>query len=417
MNKKMGLVLCITGIILIGIGIFLEIMKKENQIVISNNEEEIVNTDYILNNSLIKKIHKHENYLISPYSISIALNMLRDGSNNQSREQIDNVLQNKKINDLSIENKLNIANGLFVKNDYKNLVLNSYYNKIKKDYHGDIVYDDFQTPEVINSWVSEKTKGMIPGLLQTVPPRFVLAIVNALALDIKWQDKFDCESTRSEPFTKMDGSKIDVEMMHASYAFSDYKYINEDDLKGIILPYEKIEGNNTQLEFIGLMPKDIDNYISNLKEKELMDIDKKSKEASDDIHVHLSLPRFTYDYNFEDFKNALIDMGITDVFDEKKANLSNIIPKEKLENNIYISDAIHKTKIELSETGTKAAAVTAFIISEASGIPKKYDFVSIEFNRPFIYIIRDKITKEIIFFGAVYEPNIWQGSTCTEGGY
>lgn len=102
---------------------------------------------------------------------------------------------------------------------------------------------------------------------------------------------------------------------------------------------------------------------------------------------------------------------------KKKANLSNIIPKEKLENNIYISDAIHKTKIELSETGTKAAAVTAFIISEASGIPKKYDFVSIEFNRPFIYIIRDKITKEIIFFGAVYEPNIWQGSTCTEGGY
>ena len=319
MNKKMGLVLCITGIILIGIGIFLEIMKKENQIVISNNEEEIVNTDYILNNSLIKKIHKHENYLISPYSISIALNMLRDGSNNQSREQIDNVLQNKKINDLSIENKLNIANGLFVKNDYKNLVLNSYYNKIKKDYHGDIVYDDFQTPEVINSWVSEKTKGMIPGLLQTVPPRFVLAIVNALALDIKWQDKFDCKSTRSEPFTKMDGSKIDVEMMRASYAFSDYKYINEDDLKGIILPYEKIEGNNTQLEFIGLMPKDIDNYISNLNEKELMDIDKKSKEASDDIHVYLSLPRFTYDYNFEDFKNALIDMGITDVFDEKKS--------------------------------------------------------------------------------------------------
>ena len=100
-------------------------------------------------------------------------------------------------------------------------------------------------------------------------------------------------------------------------------------------------------------------------------------------------------------------MGITDVFDSTKANFNKVMDNSE----IYVNTAIHKTRIELNETGTKAAAVTYFGTKD-NAMPMLDKSYSIAFNRPFIYMIRDKATNEILFFGVVEEPNIWKGSTC-----
>ena len=76
-------------------------------------------------------------------------------------------------------------------------------------------------------------------------------------------------------------------------------------------------------------------------------------------------------------------------------------------------EAIHKTHIDLNENGTKAAAVTYFGMFKNTSIePKEKEIINIEFNKPFIYIIRDPKTNEMLFFGVVYEPNKWIDSTC-----
>ena len=82
--------------------------------------------------------------------------------------------------------------------------------------------------------------------------------------------------------------------------------------------------------------------------------------------------------------------------------------------NVYVGEAIHKTHIELNEVGTKAAAITYFGMFKNSALiePNEYETIDINFNKPFIYMIREASTKEILFFGTVYEPNIWKGSTC-----
>ena len=68
----------------------------------------------------------------------------------------------------------------------------------------------------------------------------------------------------------------------------------------------------------------------------------------------------------------------------------------------------------MNEKGTKAAAVTAFITGETSAMEtKEPEIVKVEFNKPFVYIIRDKASKEMLFFGVVYEPLKWSGSTCS----
>ena len=82
--------------------------------------------------------------------------------------------------------------------------------------------------------------------------------------------------------------------------------------------------------------------------------------------------------------------------------------------NIYVGEAIHKTHIDLNEKGTRAAAVTYFGMYKATGFMKEKEKAVITFNKPFIYMIKDAETGELLFFGVVYEPNKWQGSTCSE---
>jgi serpin B len=79
---------------------------------------------------------------------------------------------------------------------------------------------------------------------------------------------------------------------------------------------------------------------------------------------------------------------------------------------LYVSTAVHKTYIDLNEKGTKAAAVTYFGIESYNSMEPEKKQKEIKFNKPFIYMIRDKKTKEMLFFGVVEEPNKWKGQTC-----
>ena len=77
-----------------------------------------------------------------------------------------------------------------------------------------------------------------------------------------------------------------------------------------------------------------------------------------------------------------------------------------------ISEAIHKTYIDVNEDGTRAAAVTGFLYNDKASIVMDKKIYSITFDKPFIYLIREKLTGELLFFGTVYEPTICSGNTC-----
>ena len=412
MNKKSWILVILVSVLLILVGALM-FMKEEKKDEKENHEEVITKADEeVAKNftvNLIKKIHANNNYLISPYSIEIALNMLREGTNGNTKEEIDKVIGKRHINDLKIPNKLNIANAIFIKDYYQDKIKKSFTNTLVNQYNAEMLYDKFTTPNVINNWVNKKTNGMIPKVIDSIDSNFVMGLANAVALDIKWQKEFECNNTRSDKFTKLNGEQIDIEMMHDTYRGSDYKYINETNLKGVVIPYKKEENSNNELEFIGLLPDNIDEFINTL---DLDIIDKLSKEASDKVRIQLSLPRFTYSYDVKDFKEILYDLGIRDAFNEANADFTRVLDRKDMNNNLYVDTAIHKTKIELMESGTKAAAVTYFGIKANGMIPNDFESIDIAFNKPFIYLIREKNTKEILFFGMVNEPNLWKGMTC-----
>ena len=350
---------------------------------------------------------KDKNYLISPYNIEIALNMLRVGADGNTKDEIDKVIGNRSINDVSIKDKLNIANGIFIKNKYKNDVKSSFMNDLNTKYQADVLYDEFKKPDVINNWVKEKTNGMIDKLLEHINNDFVLGLASALALDVEWTNPFECNNTLSEEFSKIDNKKINVEMMHQTYT-SHANYIKNDDVEGIILPY--FSNSNIELEFVGIIPNNINDYIKEINQEKLNGLFNNTTQATNKLHINLSLPRFTYSYEINDFISVLNNLGIKEAFNQDKANFKKMI---EIDENVYVGEAIHKTKIELNEKGTKAAAVTYFGVFETTAmIEKNFDEINIKFNKPFIYMIREKNTGELLFFGTVFEPNIWTKTTC-----
>ena len=128
-----------------------------------------------------------------------------------------------------------------------------------------------------------------------------------------------------------------------------------------------------------------------------------------------------YEYKLEEFADVLNEMGIEDAFSAQKADFSKIISKENVKKlaedaeNIYVSTAIHQTYIDLNEKGTKAAAVTFFGVNYATSAvdPERPVVKIVTFDKPFVYMIRDSKTKEVLFFGVVETPNKWEGSTCS----
>lgn len=421
--KKKVLLIIVFLILVIAIIVVIQNRKKDyphlEKDPLSYDEE-----DFYLR--LMKTVNSTQegNYLISPYSIEIALNMLKEGSANDTYQELDHLLPQRDISFSTIKKRLGIANSIFLKDIYEDYIEDYFMNTLKEKYHAEVILDAFRTPRKINRWVKTNTYEMIDKILDEMDKDFVLGLANAIAIDVEWETPFDCGNTTEEVFTKSNLEKLNVEMMH-SLVENHAEYFEIENAKGIILPYENynLDGESTskdgiQLEFVGILPdQNAFDYIENLTVEELQGIDSHLEEVNRDFHVRLSLPRFHYEFELQKFKEVLMSMGIASVFDEEKADFSNIISKENQRKahieNLYVGSAVHKTYIDLNEKGTKAAAITYFGVFKSTAIMEEPKIVDLNFNHSFVYMIRDHKTKEILFFGVVNEPNSWSHSTCS----
>ena len=372
--------------------------------------------DGYFSTNFIQESHKNmgdSNYMISPYSVELALSMLREGASGNALKELNRVVPERSIKTVTVKDKVNVANALFVKDIYKKDVKDSYYKKLRENYNAEILYDKFDDPTVINDWCNRETNGMIKKLLGQIKPDFVAGIANAVAMEEDWKEPFVCEKTSGYAFTKKNGKQYDTAMMFHDFD-ANAAYYEYEGTKGIVLPYKtynrltgkkvKKDEEGQQLDFIGILPDDIDKFIGNFDLDYIKNGPEKAKKANDEYEISVGLPRFSYDYTFVKFKKTLMDMGIKSVF-KPNNGFSNMMDNH---DDFYIEDAIHKSFVEVNEKGTKAAAVTYFGL-ETSSLPAEKEFVSIIFDKPFVFLIKDHDSHEILFFGVVYEPEKWNG--------
>jgi serpin B len=292
--------------------------------------------------------------------------------------------------------QLNIANAIFVNDKYQ----------LKKLFQQDMAnyYDakaealDFSSPltlDRINGWCDEKTRGMIPNILEQVDPRTVSYLLNAIYFKADWASMFEKNETREEVFTTPDG-ETRVPLMHQNVYMN---YLRNDQYAAVSIPY-----GNGQWMMTVMLPEDgktTDDVISSLAASGWStDFLKNPLREARRYAVDLKLPRFETAFDTDDaggLIELLMGMGIRRAFDGNSAEIPNMCEN----GDLYISMMKQKAKIKVNEEGSEAAAVTIAGLNFLSAVadtqePPKATFHA---NRPFVYLIHEQSSGVILFVG------------------
>ena len=200
---------------------------------------------------------------------------------------------------------------------------------------------------------------------------------------------------------------------------TDFSLYVDDKVKVFAKDLKEYDGKT--LQYIGIMPvnEELDSYINNVTTTDINNIianlkDLKCESFKDGVVTKIKgfIPKFKFEYELK-LKDDLEKLGIKNVFEFGKANLINISPDER----VYISKAIHKANIEFTQDGIKAAAAT--VLDGGRGAGEIFDYkyevpveeIDLTFDKPYMFIIRDKKTEDLWFVGTVYSPLLYSADT------
>lgn len=452
----------------------------------------------IKNNSLnyfdlafLKFENENKNKIYSPLSIKYTLEMLSEGATGNTKAQIDDVIGEYKGKVYNNTSNISLANSLFVRDTYKGKIKENYINNLKTKYGAEVQFDSFASSNNINKWISNKTFNLVNNMLDNTTvsnPNFNYALVNALAIDMDWEDKFLAHQ-ETEPNYKhekfyfssprylvsgnFENNSNKISGMQIMTSINNYdvvkdigeskmredvgneyqKFLNECKAKNfpttdypnkenylntyiedINKNYKNVTTNtdysfyvdnntkvfgkdlkeydNINLEYIAIMPtnEDLTTYIQNVDAEtinklisSMKDLKSENFEEGKITVIDGYIPKFKFDYQIN-LMDDLKKMGITDAFDETKASLDGIS-----DDGAYIGNASHKANIEFTQDGIKAAAATTIGgLGGGTFFDYNYDVpvekIDLTFNKPYMFLIRDKDSGEIWFAGTVYEP-------------
>lgn len=384
-------------------------VENGNTIQNETKKEEVATTeemnDFEFNTSFLKFENEEKNKIYSPLSIKYALKMLNEGASGNTKAEIDKVVGNLSLTKYNnIPEVLSLANSIFIRDTFSESVKENFVNNLSQKYNAELKYDSFENADNANKWIDEKTFGIIKNVVSNEivqDPECEMLLINALAIDMKWQRQFDFIDTYGKEFYLADGTTMDATTMTRENVGDEVSYYVGKDVTALKMDFQEYE--DTNLEFLAIMPKeDLKGYIQNITEDDLKDIEENLKKPSgSNKKVNIEIPKFEFDYDLN-LKEDLINLGIEDAFN-KNADFSNISEKK-----LYIGAAIHKANIEFSEKGTKAAAVTVLAMLTDALMPAESKPIVVSIDHPFLYLIKDKETGEVWFVGTVYEPNSWE---------
>jgi serpin B len=341
--------------------------------------------------------------MISPFSISSALSMVLNGA---SGETFDAVRHTLRYDDKTIEEinetylklmtemipvdprvTMEVANSVWV--EKRLTVKQPYIDALKKWYLAEARSIDVNDPgavDMVNNWIEEKTHDKIQEMLDDLSPDLAMLLINAVYFNGKWRNQFDAKDTGNKPFYITPGVPVQVPMM---YQEEDFAVATTGDATLVELPYG--QGNYSMVVILPDEDVSLAEVASTLNPKAWADWMVRLSNGT--TEVHLSLPKFEYEYKRE-LNDDLAALGMGIAFSDY-ADFSNISDQQ-----ILISRVLHQTFIRTDEEGTEAAAATV-VEFELTSMPQ---VTVVNINRPFLYFIRETTTGTIVFMGQVVDP-------------
>lgn len=337
---------------------------------------------------------KEGTLFFSPASIETALSIPQQGAAGTTKKQFDYLLPKRLYVPSGGTNiTLESANALWI--DKKLPILNLFRDAVREQHAAQIRFADFATqPETerktINAWVEEKTHDNITDLLPTgsVSAMTRLILVNAIYFKGDWLHAFDPEQTAEAPFWTAPNRSVPVPLMRQSG--KRFNYGENDSFQTLELPYQ-----GRDISMLLILPRQRDG-LGPIEESLDAGQFNTCFDGMTRREVNVFLPRFKIESTFPSMKNTLSELGLTDAFDAQRADFSGISDQP-----LFLSDVVHKAFVEVNEQGTEAAAATGIIMRTTSLAPPPATFRA---DRPFIFVIRENESENILFIGRVVHP-------------
>ncbi len=371
--------------------------------------------------TLIEGKDESENLLVSPLSIRTAFAMVHAGARGETETEMAEALC-YGLGQTDLHNAYNVLDLELAKRNHPGdaewdpveiYVANAFWGEItfpfRKEYL-DVLAENYgcgieamdyrgafeAAREIINGWVEDRTMDRIQNLLPagSLDALTRAVITNALYLKAPWASPFNELDTQDGPFYLLDGGTVSVPMM---WQDEYYPYVEGDGYQAVELNY-----HHDELSMVILLPASgsFSEFESSLDADRLAGI---LSDLGDLTKIALTLPSFSFESSFR-LKETLKAMGMEVPFIpcfaktlDPCADFSGMIDAD--DRHLYISEAFHKTFIAVDEKGTEAAAATAVVVSETSIVQNQ-----LKADRPFLFLIRDRATGAILFFGRVMNP-------------
>ncbi|KAH7712091.1 SRPN-1 protein, partial [Aphelenchoides avenae] len=295
--------------------------------------------------------NQNASVIISPTSVAVALSMVYAGAKEETKIHLAKLIANGAsdeeihqhfgavVQQLSAEHEnytLETANRVYVQEGFP--VLDAFKDIIGRHYLGQFQQLDFKesvkSAKEINDFVEKKTHEKIKDLIpaDSLDAMTRLVLVNAIYFKGTWEQKFNKELTKKEPFYIAEGNEKEVDMMHLETGFI---YFEDDDAQVLGLPY--VGG---ELFMFVILPRErfgLQKLLGSLSGKKLVEYIGKRHETK----VTVQLPRFKVETSLS-LKKALSDLGLSNAFSDD-ANFSGISEESPLK----ISEVFHKAFVEV----------------------------------------------------------------------
>ena len=366
-----------------------------------NADSEFVSSMADFSSLLLNKVaNKDENTFISAYSVISALALVANGADNNTKAQFEKVFGcdidklnsylysfNEKLqSDEKVE--VDIANSVWV-NEPKLSLYDEYLARVYAYYNSSVYRENFATDDTlnkINKWCSDNTDGMIKEILKDLNPDAVMVLLNAIFFDAKWEKQYQSFNLTDGNFNNYDGSKSKASYLNST----EHNGFVGDNYTGAIKYYE-----GRKFAFAVLLPDektDVYDFAESITGEKYLEI---MNGATNKYDFSLKLPKLEIEFE-QEIKDTLMSMGILDAFGGD-ADFTKI--GKPTSGKIFISKVTHKTKLELNEAGTRAAAVTSIEMRNTAFMPG--EVIDVVLDRPFVFYIIDTETNVPIFSGIV----------------
>lgn len=374
-------------------------LMDDNYLILSDAQRDIIENNNAFALNLFSQMKGFDSKVVSPMSVSYLMGMLANGADGQTRQEIMKAIGCEKVslrdlnefyqmlithaNHFDKATTINIADYIALNCHYQ--LKDGFASTMQNYYKAGVESLDFSkasTLKRINRWCSDHTDGMIPKIIEQVDADAVSYIMNAIYFNGTWTDKFDTRQTKLENFQGYTRDIKKTQMMHRN---GKYQYMDNADFAAVNLPYGN--GSYSMTVILPNRGKSIDDVMAGLDAKKVGEL----RRSMDECVVDLKLPRFTISQETS-LNDIISKLGAPTMF-TSGADFSNFAS-----GNLSISKMLQKAKIEVSEEGTKASAVTMAMVAMTAlrPEPRKVEFHA---NRPFIYMITEHSTGAILFMG------------------